>query len=594
MRRSRKARGAWTPPPRKLAIVVSSRVDAVTVRFSVGLSARDAYRYRLLSSRIDALTMAFRVRLAPSFVETLKKRAEIASEHGRAGIEYENERGAICGELRWSRTQKVWNVTREPSEPEWYGYRLHVDMAAPGGGNPRECEACGGTCFRSMSLPCARCRGGGCALCEGVGSITKIDECRECKGSGFYEEPGFTLEIVWYAQSLAMHGLQRLVDDSARIARTCGEVYEARVRRIDLCADVEGWDIRADDVRRLAKRPRAKWAVDDAGLEREEGADRKESRGCHGTGALERRRITGISVGRGGALMCRVYDKRAEVERDERRRELEEARWRDAGWKGVSPVARVEFQIRGVVLHEFGLRDPDAVVDPETRAPLAVCGECGSCRSASRLLPCDRCGSREIREQATIVHRIPDVWRTCLAWVRLVVPSVTRNGRPIPVSRLPLDERWELLHRVRWDRRPASLIHRVRIRGAASAAQALGVALSSAARDGRITRRLSEAREAYADDADTLARLRRRVRGMMLLEADRIVDWLDERYEGPAGAAVHFAVRSNAARLRFKRGVVDADLSTGPPDGDGPLSEVRARGGAPESVQTFDARGAVA
>ncbi len=550
----------------------------------------------LVGVRVDGLVIAVRVALADEFVARLGTRAAVAGEHGRAGFEYTNERGSICGELRWSRAKKVWNLTREPVEPDLYGYQLRVDAMAPGGGTLSDCRRCKGRGFFPRLVDCDGCGTRGCGLCRGVGQQEIHVSCARCEG-GVVEEPGFTIEIVWRAQALAQWGAARLLDDAIKLASVCGDVYESRVRRIDLCADVAGWEIRSEDVSRLAKRPRAKWAVDDDGIERE---DERESRGCHGTGALRRRHITGISVGRGGALMARLYDKRCELERDDTRRALEEARWKDNGWDGEAPVARVEFQIRGVVLNEFGLRNPDCAIDPTTRAPLVACAACGICRPAvtdetdrkpKRLVPCE-CGEREARE-ATLIDRLPDVWTTCLQWVRLIVPGTTRRGRAVPAVRCALDPRWALLHEVKWSERAPRPIRRHRVRGVASAAQALGVTLSAAAKDGRL-RPLEEDRYAYADDERTREALRRRLLALKRSEAMRVLKWLEERYEGPAGAAVHFAVRANAARLRFKRGVVDADLSTGPPDGDGPRSEVRPRASGLYQGSLFETRGAVA
>jgi len=52
---------------------------------------------------------------------------------------------------------------------------------------------------------------------------------------------------------------------------------------------------------------------------------------------------TGYSFGKGN-LMCRIYDKRAEI--DHSNKTWFHALWRKQGWNGQSPVTRVEFQAR--------------------------------------------------------------------------------------------------------------------------------------------------------------------------------------------------------------------------------------------------------
>lgn len=52
---------------------------------------------------------------------------------------------------------------------------------------------------------------------------------------------------------------------------------------------------------------------------------------------------TGYSFGRGD-IMCRVYDKRAEIEHS--LKVWFEDMWRERGWDGETPVTRVEFQMR--------------------------------------------------------------------------------------------------------------------------------------------------------------------------------------------------------------------------------------------------------
>jgi hypothetical protein len=524
------------------AIVGSHHVEA--------RSDGGAYAVKVLGSRVDALTLAYRVKLDPAFVAALCARAEVAKEHGRAafrwGVQAPRDSSGVVssrrqlgplrarwadeadaaervskvwGELRYSRASKTWNIVNEPF------FRLRIDLHAPGGGALVTC-----------------------GYCRGMGSVKGV-ACSHCEANGTEEEPGWTVEIVWYAQTLADWGLDLALRESAAIAALMGDVREQRLRRIDLCADVDGWEIASADVRRLAKRPRAKWAVDDSGVDK--AID--EAANVHGRGALAKRRITGISVGRGGAMMARIYDKRAEVERDERRQEAEEARWKAAGWDGEAPIARVEFQIRGVALTELGIRDPDAVVEPVVRVEPYV--DAYGKRRLRRVVEGQRILTAEEDGRAvqmTIVHRLASIWSTCLDWVRLVVPEYTRGGKLKAASRLRDDPRWALLREVEFSNvRRAIPIRRYRPRAAASAAQALGVSLSQAGREGRLSE-LSEERVCYDDGARGESLLRARVLALKVSEADRVVRWLLDRGDGPAGALEHLAVRSNAARARFK------------------------------------------
>jgi len=537
-----------------------------------------------LGARVDALTIAFRVRLDVAFVQRLKQRADVAREHGRASFEWVIEepdtkmgasserrlgpqrarwaddfdrlrrRPALWGELGYSTQRGVWRITNEPY------FRIQIQENAAGGGKVRPCGACRGLGW----LP---------AVSYGM----RRDPCRACRGVGHLEDPGWTIELIWYAQELARIGLGAALKESQAIAGLTGEVLEARLRRIDLCADIEGWEISPDDVKRLAKRPRARWAVDDVGPRKVTKIPRCTGTGAcrdrctcqdvqvYGTGStLSDRRISGLAVGRGGALMCRIYDKRCELENDRQgeRRAAEEARWSRAGWKGQAPIARVEFQIRGVALSELGLRDPDAAVVPIYRHDFYT-GENGKMKFRAvvvgeKILTVanDATGKEE---QATIVHRLEAVWRTCLDWVRLVEPEVSASGKPIAVSRLADDPRWALLRTVKFAHTNDGPIRRYRPRAVASSAQALGVVLSQAGREGQLEH-MPEGLEHYGDDEAAERQLYDRVLVLFTRSAENVTRWLIDRFGGVAGASVHLAVRSNASRARFLAGVDVAEL----------------------------------
>lgn len=517
---------------------------------------------RLLGWRVDALTLAYRVELSPLFVRALRARQEVANVHRFAGFQWgvmapAVERSSVLAKRRIGSVRAVWG-DEEPEirRSEWRSmlwgelkqaaspgvyrltnkpyFRMQILERGPGASEPSRLDAGQGTIDPSTGevLPAA------------------------------VADPGWTVEIIWEAQALARRELADVIAESHALAGLCGNVLEARVRRVDVCADVAGWTIERSDVERLAKRPHARWSREFAA---EADADaRGTAAQDHGTGALERRRMTGLTVGRGGALMARIYDKRAEVDAcglgavavedgpAVSRRELERERWTAAGWDGVAPVTRVEFQIRGCAVDELGLRNPDAALEVVEHAD----------GTKDRQTVRDAAGN-----VVGLAGRLAWIWATCLDWVRLVVPRVSKRGKRVAVSRLADDPRWALLRSVRWGDEAARPIRRFRARGVASEAQALGVTLSHAGRDG-LLREWEETPDAYHDvNAESV--LRERVRALKADEVERIVAWLLERGGGAVGANIHLAVRANAARLRFKprmlAGLVRAE-ERGPPE----------------------------
>lgn len=119
------------------------------------------------------------------------------------------------------------------------------------------------------------------------------------------------------------------------VANTLGLVNgDPKVSRLDLCVDV------ATDF------PMDSWNAD-AWVTRAHRIDPHYVQG----------HFTGWSVGSGGDMVCRLYDKTRELERNPR--EYLTVHWRDAGWTGDLPVWRLEFQFRRAVLKEMGISSPD-------------------------------------------------------------------------------------------------------------------------------------------------------------------------------------------------------------------------------------------
>lgn len=108
----------------------------------------------------------------------------------------------------------------------------------------------------------------------------------------------------------------------------------AKVSRVDLCADVQ------------TAFPMDSWPAS-AWITRAHRIDPHYVQG----------RFSGWSIGSGGVLVCRLYDKTLELER--KPREYLTALWRESGWDGSQHVWRLEFQFRREVLKELGISSPD-------------------------------------------------------------------------------------------------------------------------------------------------------------------------------------------------------------------------------------------
>jgi len=425
---------------------------------------------RVVSNRVDAFVVAYRVQLFEPVRIALARAADIARAHGRSAVRV----ASLEWELKIGSAAAIYNLRRDQH------VRARIDLNAAGG----------------MLVPHVDARG---------------DTVAEL-------QPGWTVEIVSYAAHLAEVGLQAAKLEAEKIARELGKVFDGRLRRIDLAADVAGWELRAKDRRAFVRRSRVRTSIYAPGahdLRAPVGNEARASATAH-----ETRQITGFTVGRGD-VVARIYDKREELQLDASKHKApaEEARWTAGGWDGQEKITRVEFQLRGEALKELGARSLDTVHDPVT-------GE---------IVP--------------LHEHVPRMWASSLQWLRLVERKKTRTGKKVPLTRCPNDPRWDVLYSTSWGH--ARPIHRVRERGGASSAQALGSMLSVAAARGKLQDALPETKQAWASaDAAKLRELLAIIAswGVDLIAADMI-----ERWNGPADACVHVAVLWNAARARFAR-----------------------------------------
>ena len=115
---------------------------------------------------------------------------------------------------------------------------------------------------------------------------------------------------------------------------------ELNASRLDLYADVQGWELELTDLRRFVSLGRAR-----------RGFAKIESTEAFATG----HRLTGFRFGTGGGLMVRVYDKTIEIGRRGQA-------WLPDLWgerQSERPVWRIEAQFKRAALVEFGLRTVD-------------------------------------------------------------------------------------------------------------------------------------------------------------------------------------------------------------------------------------------
>ncbi len=137
--------------------------------------------------------------------------------------------------------------------------------------------------------------------------------------------------VKFSSELLTVQGLLSAEAAAGFIAGTLGNVTEPpKVSRVDLCADV------------ATAYPMDSWKVD-AWVTRAHRLDPHYILG----------QFSGWSIGSGGPLVCRLYDKTRELQR--KPREYLQNIWRAAGWDGVLTVWRLEFQFRREVLKELGL-----------------------------------------------------------------------------------------------------------------------------------------------------------------------------------------------------------------------------------------------
>ena len=133
------------------------------------------------------------------------------------------------------------------------------------------------------------------------------------------------------AKALAHQGPAGIEADLRSVLAELGSVEPPTVSRVDLFLDfacdldMEAWDRHAWVTRAAAISQYAKGG-----------------------------KFTGWSVGEGGSIMARLYDKTAEIEVSGK--DYMRGLWTEAGWNGESRIWRVEFEFQRDCLKQLGLR----------------------------------------------------------------------------------------------------------------------------------------------------------------------------------------------------------------------------------------------
>jgi hypothetical protein len=338
---------------------------------------------------------------------------------------------------------------------------------------------------------------------------------------------GWNVEVVLRAIFLATHTLDQSLALSTEIARELGRLGASRLRRFDLAADYMDFPLERCDADNLAT-TRAKmkgFLTDIKGVSGGElGQDLLEHQDAD-------RRVTGLTVAPGNAIMVRIYDKTKEVSLPgrEEKRAIEEELWKRAGWTGEAGVTRVEVQVRSEALDDFQLRDP-----------------------------------RDLQA------KMDSIWQYCVSrWVRMVVSTSRRR------SRCALDPRWGAVVATVFDH-PSEPAVRRRTRGGATAQHALGTVISRLGATGSLPNVVQGDEREFVDAMTPNQReiwLKQTLDEIAGRQSTDAFKQLVLRH-GAHDAAVWLAVKLGSGRARFWS--VDDELwegFSGLDEGDGGLHE---------------------
>lgn len=202
----------------------------------------------------------------------------------------------------------------------------------------------------------------------------------ELSGAGADQLPLAVVQVR--SEWLLSNGVTRVYKELSELIASFGQVGgDARVSRGDICVDFAS-DLRLDDL------PAKAWV----------------SRARRASMHTVDRGFTGWSIGLGGDISARLYDKTKEVV--EVGKDYMWDIWRASGWNGEQTVWRVEFEYWRSFLKARGIEGVESFLD-----------------------------------------QIGSLWRySTESWLRLTVPSYTDRTQ----SRWPSHPVWDALCRVEW------------------------------------------------------------------------------------------------------------------------------------------------
>lgn len=121
------------------------------------------------------------------------------------------------------------------------------------------------------------------------------------------------------------------------------KITGTRISRLDICVDTDEAEFSQKDISGVVTYSKTKTlhynnTVDDVNY--------------------SGRKFTGLTIGRGSTILCRIYDKTMEIQKSGK--EWFKDIWQKNQWNENKPVWRVEFQLRRKVLKEFSI---DSVQD---------------------------------------------------------------------------------------------------------------------------------------------------------------------------------------------------------------------------------------
>ncbi|HEU5316774.1 MAG TPA: hypothetical protein VFX49_11735 [Chloroflexota bacterium] len=322
---------------------------------------------------------------------------------------------------------------------------------------------------------------------------------------------GWGVSVEFSGARMAQTPMRDAIRTARVLAAMLCHVDGTRVRRLDLCADVQGFDLNELDGLAWVKPRRAKLAaISTDALEKVfEPGRRTYERGG---------RVTGVAICPGNCLMLLAYDKREELNAlpDDRKRVFEEGIWRDAGWDGEAPIGRVEFRFRSEALKELGARD----------------------------------------ELDKLEQRLDGLWRyACRKWVRLV-----DRGSASKLSNCKIAQPWQVVQEHVFRHRDGAA-PRVRMRGGATSAHVFGTALSRLAATNSVPRILDFLNEygSPVDDSEIFRLPTWEARSLLEVEIERVLqecthaiaDDFIRRFRSAHKATAFVRNRARASIARF-------------------------------------------